>query len=178
MVRLAWTASDYRGDPITAYAVLIETSTPGLFLADPTDCPAADPTLLARAFCEIPLATLRDAGFTALSQGDLIRATVTATNAFGASDPSPLNTGGPRVEMAPHRPASAHARGALTGETALRLELAPLTGDETGGSPILSYVVLWDAGLGGDFAPVLGDASPNLLTSVSISSGVASGVVY
>jgi hypothetical protein len=49
---------------------------------------------------------------------------------------------------------------------------------ETGGSPILSYVVLWDQGLGGSLVARLGDVIPNLDTSVIINTGVSSGVEY
>jgi hypothetical protein len=53
-----------------------------------------------------------------------------------------------------------------------------LVGDETGGSPITSYVVLWDQGLGGSLVALLGDASPNLDTSVTFNSGIVSGEPY
>jgi hypothetical protein len=99
---------------------------------------------MSNSYCEIPLATLQDSGFTNLQQGDLIVATVTATNAFGTSTVSAVNTAGALIETVPHQHASAPTRGSLTYETQIHLEYAVLTGGETGGSTITSYVVLWD----------------------------------
>lgn len=105
-------------------------------------------------------------------------ATVTATNAFGTSDPSEANTVGALVETVPHQHASAPTRGALTYETQIEVEYAALAGVETGGSPITSYVVLWDQGLAGALTPLLGDSSPNLETSVTFNTGITSGETY
>lgn len=58
------------------------------------------------------------------------------------------------------------------------MDYPALSGLATGGSAISSYVILWDAGLAGTFSPVLGDVTPNLLTSVSLTSGITSGEVY
>jgi len=177
-VRIAWAPPNDRGDAITEYSVLLETSVPGTYLADPAGCDGADAAVTANAYCEIPLATLQDAAVTGLSQGALVVAKVTATNAFGTSDESDPNSSGALIETVPLQPAAAPTRGALSGETQIQLDYAGLTGDGTGGSALLSYVVLWDAGLAGAFAPVAGDTSPNLETSIVITQGISSGVEY
>ena len=87
-VRFTWVAPDDRGDAIQSYQVLVRASDPSSFLEDTTDCDGSDPTIRANAYCEIPLATLQAGGFTGLAQGDLIVATVSATNAFGTSSAS------------------------------------------------------------------------------------------
>lgn len=75
-------------------------------------------------------------------------------------------------------PTVAPARGANTGETQVELILTPLTGTETGGSPITSYIILWNAGSGTTLSILLGDAVPNLSTTVLITTGISSGNTY
>ena len=48
----------------------------------------------------------------------------------------------------------------------------------TGGSPITSYVILWDQGLGGALSILMGDTTPNLSTDILITSGITSGTTY
>lgn len=177
-VRIAWTPPDNRGDSITEYSVKIEGNVPGIFFADPAECDGADVSVTANAYCEISLTALQDNAFTGLSQGALVVAKVTATNYFGTSDASVPNTEGALIEVVPHKPTAAPTRGELTDERQIHLEYAALEGTATGGSVILSYVVLWDEGLAGDFSPIVGDTLPNLLTSIVITQGVTSGVVY
>ena len=178
-VRIAWTAPDDRGDTITSYQILIETSTAGTFYEDTTDCLGSDLTIVQNLYCEIPLSTLMDQAATNLVQGDLIVAKVTATNNYGTSTESLLNTEGALIETVPHKLSSAPTRVASTTESQIVLEFSPLLNEATGGSPILSYVVYWDQGLGGALSPILGDTSNNLDTTVTITSAdITSGGVY
>ena len=101
-VRIAFAAPDDRGDTITAYQILILSSDSLTYLEDTTDCDGSDSTIKSNLYCEIPLTSLQDGSFTGLAQGDLIVATVTATNAFGTNSPSPVNVGGALVETVPH----------------------------------------------------------------------------
>jgi hypothetical protein len=105
-------------------------------------------------------------------------AKVTATNSFGTSEESEVNTSGALIETLPHAHANAPTRGALTHETQIEIDFQALVGAETGGSPILSYVVLWDDGLGGSLVARLGDVTANLDTSVTFTTGISSGVEY
>lgn len=116
-VRISFVAPDNRGDTIASYQILILSSDLATYLEDTTDCDGSDSTIMSNEYCEIPLATLQDGAFTGLSQGDLIVATVTATNAFGTSTVSAANTAGALVETVPHQHGSAPTRGASTYET-------------------------------------------------------------
>jgi hypothetical protein len=78
----------------------------------------------------------------------------------------------------PHIPSSAPSRGSNTGETQIELILTPLTGTNTGGSPITSYIVLWNSGSGSTMSILLGDIIPNTLTTVLITTGISSGNTY
>jgi len=113
-----------------------------------------------------------------LQQGDLVQAKVTATNNYGDSAISDANTAGALIETVPHIPTIAPTRGSNTGETQVEVIITPLTGLETGGSPITSYVILWDQGLGGAFSVLKGDVTPNLDTTNLFTSGITSGTVY
>jgi hypothetical protein len=66
-VRIDWDAPDNRGDAITDYTILIQTSTPGTFIADPVNCIGNSANVLAYTYCDIPLSKLRDGTFTGLS---------------------------------------------------------------------------------------------------------------
>ena len=57
-VQISWTPPDDRGASITSYSILIQSSVPGTFLADLTDCDGASAEVLANSFCEISLAYL------------------------------------------------------------------------------------------------------------------------
>jgi hypothetical protein len=48
----------------------------------------------------------------------------------------------------------------------------------TGGSPITSYVILWDQGLGGALSVLMGTTTPNLSTDILITTGITSGTNY
>lgn len=65
-VRIDWTAPDDRGDTITDYTMLIQTSTPGSFIADPVNCVSNAALTLSNTYCDIPLSKLMDGAFTSL----------------------------------------------------------------------------------------------------------------
>lgn len=69
---------------------------------------------------------------------------------------SPANVLGAIIQTVPHKPLSLPQRGSFTSQTQINLKITALTGDETGGSPITSYIVYWDQGLGGVFTPLIG----------------------
>jgi hypothetical protein len=57
-VRIAWTAPDNRGDTITAYQVLVQTSSVGTFTDATASCARGASGVLSNAYCDIALATL------------------------------------------------------------------------------------------------------------------------
>jgi hypothetical protein len=69
-------------------------------------------------------------------------------------------------------------RGALTSETRVDADWVPLTVfADTGGAPITSYRLEWDAGTG-TWADVVGHTSSYLGTTYSITTGVVAGSSY
>lgn len=66
-------------------------------------------------------------------------------------------------------------RGALTSETRVDVDWTALsTFAETGGAPVTSYRLEWDAG-GSTWSDVVGHTSSYLGTTFSITSGVVAG---
>lgn len=53
-----------------------------------------------------------------------------------------------------------------------------MTGVQTGGSPILSYIVSWDSGTGGVFTALSGSDVDSLETTKLYVVNVNSGVYY
>jgi hypothetical protein len=90
---------------------------------------------------------------------------VIATNQFGSSSYSPLNTQGATIETIPTK-VNTPTRDSSTRENELHLSYTGLTGTNTGGSNITSYIVLWDKGTSSPYEAVLGDSQANLQTSV------------
>ena len=78
-LRIDWTATYYCGISLTNYTILIQTSTPGAFLADATYCSG---TPIANTYYEIPLSTLQGGAFI-LAQGDAVVVTMASINTFG-----------------------------------------------------------------------------------------------
>lgn len=73
-----------------------------------------------------------------------MKAKIIAANDFGSSTESSANVVGALIQTVPHIPTIAPTSGTSTGETQIELTITALTGVATGGSPITSYVILWD----------------------------------
>lgn len=108
----------------------------------------------------------------------MVQATITATNTYGTSTISALNTDGVLVEVVPHKPPTIPRKGWNTNENVIEIFYDALTGVTTGGSSILSYVILWDQGLGGAMSVLKGVATPNLALTVLLDTGITSGTTY
>ena len=113
----------------------------GLFSQDLTYCSGA--ALVAHSYCEIPMLELQNDPYD-LMQGDMVQAYVTATNTYGTSTQSLVNTLGALIEVVPHKPPTLIRKGWNTNENVIEIFYDALTGLTNGGSPILSYVILWD----------------------------------
>jgi hypothetical protein len=85
---------------------------------------------------------------------------------------------GALIQTVPHKPATLPQRGAFTSQTQINLLITKLTGLETGGSPLTSYVVYWDKGLGGALSPLIGDNVNQMQTEFLFINGVTSGTNY
>jgi hypothetical protein len=75
-VRVAWTAPSDNHAAITAYQILVKSST-GDFLEDTRVCDGSDPAVRDAEYCLIPMTALWAAPFY-LPQGTLVEATVRA----------------------------------------------------------------------------------------------------
>jgi hypothetical protein len=117
-LRISWVAPAARGNAVSAYTILIGTSSGG-WATEPTHCDGAAPEIVAAGWCDIPLPTLRAAPF-GLAFDDLVVATVSASNGNGAGPVSPPNTAGARIQTEPEAMA-APLRGPLTSETQLHV---------------------------------------------------------
>ena len=144
----------------------------GTYQQDLTYCDGTDATTISNLYCDVPLLHLQDVGGFALVQGDLVVEKVAASNSFGQGEFSEPNTSGSLIETVPHA-ITAPTRGSLTHELQVHIEFDSLVDAATGGSPILSYVVLWDEGNGdGSFTPLVGDSEPSLQTSIVYATGI------
>ena len=103
-VDITWVTPDKRGSDITSYTTYVLDSASTM----QTVCDSS----LANT-CSVPLTTLYSYG---LTQGELVVVQVTATNAYGASEMSEVNTGGALVETVPHAPGTIPRRASDTSQ--------------------------------------------------------------
>lgn len=83
------------------------------------------------------------------------------------------------IEVVPHKPPTIPRKGWNTNENVIEIFYDALTNEVTGGSQILSYVILWDQGLGdGNFVVLKGVSTPNLALTVLLDTGITSGTFY
>ncbi len=113
-----------------------------------------------------------------LTQGTLVVARVQAHNSLGASDWSEANTIGALVIAKPHV-MDMPTLGTDISLTQLEIVWQALTGTGTGGAPIDSYEVQYDANTNGlTWTPLQGeDGNYALLLSVTVGS-LTSGLPY
>jgi hypothetical protein len=182
-VRIAWAAADANSDPLLAYEVLIRTSDGTTFAPETASCDGSAAGPRADNRCDIPLTTLRAAPFN-LAQGVSVIAKVRARNSLGWGPYSDTTegTGAARIQVEPHQVAQP-TRGSATSVSQIEVVWTALTGDATGGSPVDSYHLQWDAGsgAGGGWYDLQGgpdSASYSLLSSHIVSTGVTAGSSY
>jgi hypothetical protein len=147
-----------RGDEVHYYTVLIRSQT-GTFIEDIINCDGRDLIIREQRYCDIPMSNLMANPYDLL-QGDSVIVKVTATNTYGTSVESDINSLPNEValvEVVPHKPPTIPSKGWNTNENVIEIFYDQITGVLTGGSPILSYVILWDAGTGdGNFVVLKG----------------------
>lgn len=100
-VRINWTAPADRNDTITSYTIEV-LATDSQYKEDTVNCDGSNAAIMTNLACEIPLSRLQDPTFTGLSQGSLVTVRAKATNAFGSSTYSDVNTVGALIETVPH----------------------------------------------------------------------------
>lgn len=95
--------------------------------------------------CNIPMDEL--ATLTELSQGSLIVVRVRARNVNGWSLRSQENISGAVIETVPHKVQVVSFNAADSTNTQIILTWDELTGDSTGGSPLIGHTVQYDQGI-------------------------------
>ncbi len=108
---------------------------------------------MANYECFVPIAELLAAPFL-LSQGNLVKAQIQATNLVGSSAYSNPNLVGALIEIVPHQPAVAPSRDPSSTRSTFVINVQPMTGTLTGGGSIISYELQMNSGSG--FASVAG----------------------
>jgi hypothetical protein len=154
-----------------SYTITILTSDGLTYATDPS-CDGADATTIANLYCTVQMSSLRAAPFE-LVLGDLVVATVTATNEIGTSAPSTPNTEGAVVKTEPAKPDQVTRVDEGTSDLQISVDL-PLPGD--GGSALTSIALYWDAGSGGaSWTALVGESADSLASSFVVTSGVVRG---
>ena len=117
-----------------------------------------------------------------LQYAELVSAKLRARNAINWSEYSPSNAAGALVETEPKQTATpTPTSGTSTDHRRLHVQWSAITSAaDTGGSPITTYILEWDAGLPSNgFVALVGSlASPYLGTSYLLDSGVTAGTTY
>jgi len=156
--QITWVAPAGRGEAVTNYTVQVWSKTAddgnGDWVLSLETCDGVDATVLAscdpatlECSCIIPMATITaDFGY---ALGELVQARVAASNWVGISAYSEANESGEGARTVP-LPPLAPTEGAATTENELQVDWLPVTGTDTGNSPVLSYSLWWDNGAGGE----------------------------
>jgi hypothetical protein len=94
-------------------------------------------------YCDVPMLALRANPYDLL-QGDFVAAQINATNGYGTSIISEVNTEGVLVVVPPLKPPTIPRKGWATNENVIEIFYDSIIGTLTGGSEITSYGILWD----------------------------------
>ena len=138
-----------------------------------TLCDGSDSSILIQLYCLIPMSTFRDTPFNKV-QGDAIKAKVLAYNERGWSLVSSETVTSSVIEVEPHQ-ITDFSNGDQTSHQQVHVQW---TAPDDGGSPILSYVLHWDQGLGSDFVELAGETSQLTQTEFTITNGITVGETY
>lgn len=85
---------------------------------------------------------------------------------IGTSIVSSDNIAGALIEKVPSTPTVAPIRNSATTSSSIKVDYTALTGYSTGGAPILSYSLEWDAGSNGvSYTSIVGESPNSLLTT-------------
>jgi hypothetical protein len=147
-VKVTWgTALDDGGSPITSVLVELRDHAGTHFYQQPLYCNGvSDATVRNQGYCVIPMSELTKTDGDSplgLLLGDPVVARLQATNAVGSSAASDAaiiaGQSYAKVKTRPAKPPTAPVRGASTSTSQIQVDIAALTGDDTGDDPIRSY---------------------------------------
>ena len=102
-MKISWTSPSDNNSPITSYKIVIRDKIGTTFYESTTYCDGSVAAIRDNQYCEIPMSALW-AGSWTLELNQLVAAKITATNAFGTSDESTVNTVGATIKTVPKTP--------------------------------------------------------------------------
>jgi len=114
------------------------------------------------------------------SQGDEIKARVTASNIVGSGSAGSVSTVTTVLaQVVPHKPPTIPTRGTGTDTTQIVVDWDSLVDPENGGSAIIAYQLQWDAGTGGaSFTDLIGEAAGFTGTTHTQDTSILAGQEY
>eukprot|EP00347_Sterkiella_histriomuscorum_P011727 403371340 len=177
-IQINWTLPQNNNLQITGYKILIKDYN----LNDRENiqyCNGQSSTIITNRFCMIPMAILRSStGLNLPFKADIL-VTIQAQNSRGWSEPSLPNILIPKVQKAPGQ-VQPLKRGALTSPSQIVVNWDELqTIDATGGSPITSYNLQWDAGSNGlNWFSISGLSPANTALTYILTSSLTIGQSY
>ena len=104
---------------------------------------------------------------------------VRAVNELGPGGYSPDNTAGALIETEPNAMASPTS-GSSTDTSRIELNWGLLSTPQNGYSPVTTYALQWDTGLGDTYpwVDLVGVTSDYLLSSYTVTDGITAGSSY
>jgi len=171
---IKWSTVTTNYADINSYRIKIQprdtvaNSLSATYIENATLCDGSLSTVIASRQCIIPMSSLLVYPYY-LALGDPIYAKLTASNVRGESDSSPENALSISVQTVPGQMAKPLR---LDTSIASRFELSWSAPAVTGGSPILSYFLEWDAGTtGATWSEIVGYSPLSTLTTYSVTGG-------
>lgn len=157
---------DDQSSDIEEYEILIKQKDGTFSVQDGQFCQGQDYAVVANRYCHIPMqSVLRQAPYS-LEYNDLVVAKIKARNSIGwASSYSDENSVGAKIQVLPNQMANVF-EGLATDDTRIQISWSALTGDETGGSTILSYNL--EMKIAGVWTELVGQTTYYKLTSYLI----------
>lgn len=144
-IKITWIKPYDNSEPVIDYEILIQKAD-GSF-AEATECNGRTTSIIQSMLCYVPVQTLRAAPFN-LPYDKLVVMKARARNQFGFGDYSETNTAGARVQVEPVQMPPITLDIVTSTINTIKLDWNALVGAETGSSPILSYHLQMDSGVG------------------------------
>lgn len=140
---ISWTQPDTQGSAITSYFIEVGSADGLIWTEITTTCGGDNPSLLD---CSVPMNSLAISPFH-YTQGTLIKVRTRAFNEFGSGPVSLVNTEGAKMRTAPHKMTQVKTH-PDTRKDLLRVQWDAPSTWASGDSNILSYKLVWNAGVG------------------------------
>jgi len=177
-VKITWLQPYSNSEPVIDYQVVIRHKDLSTFSEESVNCNGAVDPAKTSLYCFVPLTVLRSNPYL-LEFNDLVVAKARARNAWGYGIYSESNTAGASIQTEPSAPASPTLDIVLSTLTQIKVDWSPLTGLNTGESPITSYNLQWDAASNGVTWSDLSGQDGALSTALTFTkAGLTPGSYY